>query len=108
MSREALANLGVELWRLERRLQSPQPDHEKLVDSAARLRRWLGQLGVEIDDPISRTFVDGSTLEVIDAPPEAGASELVVVDVMRPTVFVDQVCALNAQVILGPIGQGKS
>ena len=102
-----LAQLGVEVWRLGQRLGGGELSHERLEDSFRRLIQALGKAGVRIDDPNGLVYVEGMNAEVIGggeagsgSPPEA----LVIAQVLRPAVFVNDVCMIPPQVVIGARG----
>ncbi len=97
-----LGSLAVEVWRLGRRLESAPDANERLLDSHRRLSDELVALSVRIDDPIGRKYIDGLNAEVLDMPlnydPATGG--LVISDVLRPAVFLQEVCIVVPQIML--------
>jgi hypothetical protein len=96
-----LATLAVEVWRLRRRLNAESVSGRTLA-SCRRLEELLLEGRVRVDDPLGEDYVDGSLAEVIDAPPNWTTPEqrLVVVETLRPAVFLGEVCIMQPQVLL--------
>jgi hypothetical protein len=69
------AELGLQTWRLQRRVQSLDPEkHAKesrqLMDSCRRFERLLESMQVEVADPSGREYVDGwAEIEVVGWEP---------------------------------------
>ncbi len=101
-SPKALAALGVEVWRFGRRIAKACDAGDRYQDSLARLVRALEDVGVRIDDPLGRVFVEGTTAEIVDMP--AGIDfvndTLVVANVLRPAVFVAGKCVVAPQIVV--------
>jgi hypothetical protein len=60
----AAAELGLQTWRLQRRVQSLDAEKNpkecrQLMDSCRRFEKLLESMGVEVVDPIGREYVDG-------------------------------------------------
>jgi hypothetical protein len=98
----AIARLALEVWRLGRRVEAAPGTSGRIADSYTRLVRELEALGVRIDDPFRRRFVDGTHAEIVDLPDGADPARetLIVSDVLRPAVFVDGQCVVVPQIIL--------
>ncbi len=98
----ALAALGVEVWRLGRRIESASEQGDRFKESHSRLVRGLEDAGVRIDDPLGREFVEGTTADIIDMPTgvNPGEDTLVVTNVLRPAVFVAGKCVISPQIVV--------
>jgi len=98
----ALAALGVEVWRLGRRIEGAAEQGDRFKDSHSRLVRALEDAGVRIDDPFGREFVEGTTADIIDMPTGINPSEdtLVVTNVLRPAVYVAGKCVVPPQIVV--------
>lgn len=98
-----LAPLAVEVWRLGRRIAAAPGTSERFADSHARLVRALEDAGVRTDDPLGTRFVEGTSAQIIDMPDGADPAleSVIVTDVLRPAVYVDGICIVTPQVILG-------
>ncbi len=100
--RSALAELGTEVWRLGRRITANPDASNRIRESHVGLVRCLTDLGVRIDDPLGQTFVEGMNADVIDLPEGADPANepMVITDVLKPAVFVDDVCVVTPQIIV--------
>lgn len=99
---EALGAVAVEVWRLGRRIAQEAQPHPRVVDSHARLLRTIEDAGARIEDPIHERFIEGMNAEIIGAPTGVDASRdaLVIGDVVRPTVYVHDICVVVPQILL--------
>lgn len=98
-----VAALAIEVWRLGRRILAAPGTSERIVDSHARLVRLVEDGGIRVDDPLGRRFVEGTHAEIIDMPDGADpvTESIVVTEVLRPAVYVDDICVVIPQIILG-------
>ncbi len=100
LPREALGQLGVEIWRLGQRVVNET--NPRLRDSQERILRAFQSLGGTIEDWTGDTFHDGTLAEIIDQPEaaDAGADTLMVSQVVRPAVYFAGVRLVTPQVVL--------
>lgn len=100
--RSALAELGTEVWRLGRRITANPDASDRIRESHVGLVRCLTDLGVRIDDPLGQPFVEGMNADVIDLPEGADPANesMVITDVLKPAIFVDNVCVVTPQVVV--------
>lgn len=102
MAREHLAQVAVEVWRLGQRLEAADLSRERLGDSLRRLTEALAQAGIRYSDPTGSAYTEGMNAEVIAGDAVGGAAEgLPIVQVLRPAVFVDDVCVVAPQIVVG-------
>ena len=77
----AAAELGLQTWRLQRRVQSLDAEKNpkecrQLLDSCRRFEKLLESLGLEVVDPVGREYVDGwSEVEVVSWEPQAAGEQ---------------------------------
>jgi hypothetical protein len=98
-----LVRLALEVWRFGSRVAHYDGSSlDRLADSHARLLVLLEEAHIRIDDPTGRRFIEGSSVQIIDAPTgvDTLATPLTVVSVLRPNIYIDDKLALEAQVIL--------
>lgn len=99
--------IAVEVWRLGQRLDQSPLSRERLDDSFRRLSTALADVGVRFEDPSGQAFVEGTNAEVVGTgarETEADRDELVVTQVLRPAVFVNNVCVIPPQIVVGSRG----
>lgn len=96
---KAFGVLGVEIWRLERRLADF--DQPRIKDSHGRLVKAFEAAGGRIEDRTGETFFDGMRAEILDQPDASEPdARLVVAETVRPAVYLDDRRIVEAQVIL--------
>lgn len=97
-----ISALAIEIWRLERRIESEEATPERIKDSHGRLRRVLADYGVEVRDQHGERFAEGMIAEVLDMPAAANPHRdvLIVSGVVRPGVFIRGRCITVPQLIV--------
>jgi hypothetical protein len=94
-----MARLGVEIWRLGRRVA--ESEAPRIADSYGRLVQAFEDAGGRIEDRSGETFFDGTRAEILDQPTNPGPDgRLVVAETVRPAVYVGGVCIIEPQLIL--------
>ena len=119
---ERLAQVAIEVWRLEQRLDVTELSRDRLQDSVRRLTAALSDAGVRFLDPTGHSYTDGMNAEVVamdadDAsaepptPPSAEAADatnaMIIKQVLRPSIFVDDVCVVAPQIVVGRATTGE-
>lgn len=104
----ALAQLAAEVWRLGRRIEATPDASDRFVDSHRRLVRVLDDLGIRIDDPFGRLYIEGMNAEVVDVPMYSGSERdsFVVSEVLRPAIFFGGQCVSVPQIMLARAALG--
>jgi hypothetical protein len=102
-----LAHIGVGLWRLKRRIVQPWTDRP-LEDEKRRASRllesvWytLEEAGVEIVDHTGQIFVAGMSLKVIAFQPTPGLEREMVIETIKPTIYIHDQLVQTGEVIVG-------
>ena len=103
---QALARLAEGVWRLKRRVDGQNSEDRDWAEPIiAGLNHELKSLGVETIDRTGTTFRDGETTEVVHNEATADwEGQLVVTEVVRPTIRVAGTIVQAGQVVLGPKG----
>jgi hypothetical protein len=101
---QALCHIAVETWRMEGLLSRLcDADRPRVQSAVERLRAYLQQAGVTIEDRTAQTYVDGFTVEILaieerpDLPPET----LRILETVKPSIYIAGQLAASGQVILG-------
>ncbi len=100
-----IADLAIEIWRLERRLARLEDQVGSAVlsplrESLVRMQDRLEVSGIEFRDHDGEEFIDGLLLKVVHV--EAAADRLFVSETLQPTVVLnDQVIAHGHVVLSG-------
>lgn len=103
---QALASLGVEIWRLGIRLRAG--NHDRVEDSYKRLVRVFEDAGGRLEDRQGDPFIDGMTAEVLDQPQgvDPGDGGLVWAETIRPGIYLHGRCIVVPQVLLTQASEG--
>ena len=101
-----IAQLAIEVWRLGLRLDQSEISPERLTDSLRRLTSALDRAGVRFHDPVGERYFEGMNAEVIGLGDrtDSGLDSLAITQVLRPAVFVNGVCLIAPQIV---VGQGQ-
>lgn len=102
----SLADLATGLWRLRGRMVEPGSDRP--MEEMRRAFRhfetaWdaLATAGIRVQDHTGELFHHGSALKVIAHEPTGGLRRPEVIQTLRPTVYLDDVCVQVGEVIVG-------
>ena len=118
---ERLAQLAIEVWRLEQRVEVTEPSRDRLQDSVRRLTAALQDVGVRFIDPTGHSYTDGMNAEIVAVEATDASSEpttvsaettdattlMIIKQVLRPTIFVDDVCVVAPQIVVGRATTGE-
>lgn len=102
-----LAHIGVGLWRLRRRIVRPwtdrPPEDEKRRASRLLESVWdtLEGAGVEIVDHTDQAFNAGMSLKVIAFQPTPGLEREMVIETIKPTVYIHDQLVQTGEVVVG-------
>ena len=99
-----VGQLGVELWRLERRLQRVPEEYAAALagvrDGVVRLKELLEDHGVEIRPHDGDLYTDGSLVQVVFVQPGGEPSR--VVETVEPSVLWQGRMVRHGKVVVGP------
>jgi hypothetical protein len=102
-----LADIGVGLWRLKRRILQPWTDRP-LEEEKRRAYRHLESVwdtlelaGVEIVDHTDQPFDAGMSLKVIAFEPMPGLEREQVIETIKPTVYIGDQLVQTGEVVVG-------
>ena len=99
-----VGQLGVELWRLERRIQRVPVEHAAALvgirDGVARLRELLEDHGVEIRPHDGDPYTDGSLVQVVFV--QEGGEPSRVTETVEPSVLWQGRMVRHGKVGVGP------
>jgi hypothetical protein len=98
-----LANLAWDLRRstTDIRTAETKPNMSKVARHVDRLWESLEQAGVKIQDHINQPFDSGQSLEVLAFQPSSGVKREIVIETIRPTVYLQHYRIQTGQVIVG-------
>lgn len=106
LDEKAVVEAATGLWRAGRRLQDEDPDREDRV--MRRLRQYvdsasdgLSRIGVQVIDHDGEPHVDGMGVEVLAIEPVPGLDREMIVETLRPTIYLDDRRLQMAQVAVG-------
>ena len=106
---DLVGQLGVELWRLERRIQRvPEECAAALAgvrDGVVRLKELLEDHGVEIRPHDGDLYTDGSLVQVVFVQPGGEPSR--VVETVEPSVLWQGRMVRHGKVVVGPATSGE-
>ena len=102
----ALADLATGLWRARRRMlepggDEPRPEVRKEFRHVRSTWDTLADAGVKVQDHDGTRYDTGLALEVLTFQPTAGLEHEVVLDTIRPSVYVQGRTIQLGQVIVG-------
>lgn len=97
-----LANVA---WALQRKSCDPVTNERKeefrpIARHIDQLSEYLEELGVKIQNHTNEPFDSGQSLEVIAFQPTAGISRDVVVETIRPTVYIKGIRIQMGQIVV--------
>jgi hypothetical protein len=108
----ALANLATGLWRARRRMlepgsDDPRPEVRKEFRHVRSTWETLEDAGVKVQDHEGDPYDTGQDLEVLVFQPTAGLRHDVVVETIRPSVYVHGRTIQIGQVTVGVPEEGR-
>ena len=106
---DLVGQLGVELWRLERRIQRVPEEYAAALagvrDGVVRLKELLEDHGVEIRPHDGDLYTDGSLVQVVFVQPGGEPSR--VVETVEPSVLWQGRMVRHGKVVVGPATSGE-
>ena len=106
LDRKAIADLGTGLWRL--RLKMITPDTGRPLEEMRRAYRhfesvWdaLNSEGVKIYDHTGQAYEPGRALQVISFQPTSGLSRDMIIETIKPTIYLNDDLIQTGEVIVG-------
>jgi hypothetical protein len=98
-----LANSAWDLRRstTDNRTAEAKPTMSKVARHVDRLWESLEQAGLKIQDHINQPFDSGQSLEVLAFQPTPGVEREIVIETIRPTVYLQDYRIQIGQVIVG-------
>jgi hypothetical protein len=104
-SLERMAAFAIELWRVKTRLNRalpllPAKEGRPLETSVTKLEELLCEIGLTVEDPAGRPYVEGERLDVLLFEPHAEVSKPTIVQTVKPAVFHQGLLLKLAQVIV--------
>ena len=108
-----LADVATGLWRARGKLVDPASGEPLPAGRGAhrhvqRTLEVLARAGVEVVDHQGADFVAGVVLDVVAFQPVPGLTREVVIEVVRPSVYVGGVLVQRGEVIVGtPVADGS-
>ena len=108
-------DLGFATWKLQQRMfdigtGEAKSEFRQLVRHVVTIRDRLIDLGLQIQDHTGNPYDSGQSLEVLAFQPTDGIANEVVIETVRPSLYLQGHRILKGQVIVGsPLGtqEGK-
>jgi hypothetical protein len=102
VSLDALAELAVEWWRLDRWANGTQDGGAHARHAARRLAKFLSEYGLEVLDVSGRAYEPGLAVEVLDSIGDARlpAGSQVVDETVAPVVLFRGTVVRHGQVVV--------
>jgi hypothetical protein len=101
-----LSDLANSAWDLRRittdvRTAETKPNMSKVARHVDRLWDCLEQAGLKIQDHLDQPFDSGQSLDVLAFQPTPGITREIVIETVRPTVYLQDCRLQMGQVIVG-------
>jgi hypothetical protein len=97
-------DLGTLIWRIRRRLQSPEITPKitnKISFDIDSVLTTLTNNGIDIKDHTGDNYYDGMALHVIAAQPLEGLTDKKIVETLSPTIYYQKKVIQRGEVIIG-------
>jgi hypothetical protein len=103
-------DVGCATWRLHQRMfeaetGNARDEFRQLARHVATIRDRLSEIGLQIQDHTGKPYDSGQSLEVLAFQPTDGIPSEIVIETVRPTLYLGEQRILKGQVIVGtPLG----
>jgi hypothetical protein len=100
---EKMAQLAIDLWRLENRIKSRLSDDKDIVfieNSVEKVNRFLSAHNISIEPPKLGKYNAGLNYDVIQFTFNSKAAHDSIVEILEPTIFHEGVVIRKAKVIV--------
>jgi len=103
-------DLGFAAWKLQQRMfdsgtGEARNEYRQLARHVMTIRDRLADLGLQIQDHTGKPYDAGQSLEVLAFQPTDGIASEVVIETVRPSLYLQEHRILKGQVIVGtPMG----
>ena len=97
-------DLGTLIWRIRRRLQSPEITPKitnKISLDMDSVLTTLTNNGIDIKDHTGDNYYDGMALHVIASQPLEGLTDKKIIETLRPTIYYQKKVVQRGEVIVG-------
>jgi hypothetical protein len=97
-------DLGTLIWRIRRRLQSPEITSKVTNKISLDMDSVLSTLtnnGIEIKDHTGDDYYDGMALHVIASQPLDGLDNKRIIETLRPTIYYQNKIVQRGEVLVG-------
>lgn len=110
MSEKAdIKELAVATWRLEKWLDNLNTERKMAARSALRsIKKYIGALGIEIQDPIGAKFDPGLAVEVVNNESDGNDEDLIIIETLSPYIYQNNELIQHARVIIGTVVKEKN
>lgn len=100
-----IADLAIELWRLEKRLSKVEAklsddENKALQNSTEKIRRFMQKNDVEAIDLTGQTYNDGMNLDIIASEKDDTLKQTIIFDTHEPAVTHKGILIRKAKVII--------
>lgn len=111
ISTKDLMNLGIDVWRMEQRLNKimqtmPEKSQDLLKNSIQKIKRYLDKNNIEIVDYTNQKFNEGRNLDILAVEKSSTILESIIKETKEPTILhKNQVVNKGKVIILEKISE---
>lgn len=100
-----VADMAIELWRLERRLAKTQEklssdENKALQNTVEKIKRFVQKNDIEVTDYAGQAYNDGMNLDIIASEKDSSLKKSIVYETHEPAVSHKGVLIRKAKVII--------
>lgn len=104
-STQEIANLAIELWRLEKRLAKIEDkisddERKALQNSSQKLKRYIQQNDIEINDYAGQVYNEGMNLDILSSEKDSSLKQSIIFETHEPAVLHKGILIRKAKVII--------
>lgn len=102
---EDVADMAIELWRLEKRLSKTKDklsddENKALGNTVEKLRRFVQRNDVEVTDYAGQTYNEGMNLDILSSEKDPDLKQSIVYETHEPAVAHKGILIRKAKVII--------
>lgn len=104
-STQEITDLAIELWRLEKRLSKIQDkisdtESKALQNSTQKLKRYIQQNDIEINDYTGQAYNDGMNLDILSSEKDPDLKQSIIFETHEPAITHKGILIRKAKVII--------